>query len=430
MVDHWKPHAGGIAVVNSTINDVLHYSYDPGCPRGGLPDVVADAAERPHTGDTETLARTAVDAFREAVAAELEEVADGATHVVPVSAGLDSRAILATLLEHPDVDPSSVRTVTYGTPGTWDFEIGRRLAGVAGVDHTAIDLTENGVDWSESALREYAASRDCPGGLFDGYANTLVSTVAPADGVVWVGFLGDVTAGGHQPTDPCEEWADACAYFAEREQYATGLTAPDYDPRSTLPDEPFVSRGRLCYEEQLDFALRQQCAIGPIVVGGDDYRVPFAQPAWLRCMLNVPAEHRQGRSLFAEAFSNAFPELFALPTDAKAGLPVSAGEARPKLRRARLLVQRKVSSLVGQDFTHPATNYMDFESAFRSGPLRETARTLTADFAERDVADWIEPRALFEEHRNGVDRTRELQVVCEAELYLSESSEQTVAEAR
>lgn len=418
-------------MVTSTIDDVLHYGYDPGCRRGGLPDAIVDAVtEEPHAGDAETLAAMTVDAFREAVAAELDGVADDATHVVPVSAGLDSRAILATLLERPDVDPSSVRTVTFGSPGTWDYDVGRQVATVAGVDHTAIDLTADDFDWSESALREYAATRDCPGALFDGYANAAVSAVAPADAVLWVGFMGDVTAGSHQPADPREEWADARAYFAERERYATGLTAPDYDPRSTLPDEPFVSRRRLCYEEQLDFAFRQQCAIGPIVVGGDDYRIPFTQPAWLRCILNVPAKHRQGRSLFVDAFSEAFPELFALPTDAKAGLPVSAGETRPKLRRARLLLSQTVSSLVGRDFTHPATNYLDFESAFRSGELRAVAKALIEDFADRDVADWLEPRALFAEHRTGVDRTREIQVLCNAELYLSESAERTVPGAR
>ena len=47
-------------------------------------------------------------------------------NVVPLSGGLDSRAILATLSEI--TDPSKIYTYTFGSPGTWDFEIGNYIA--------------------------------------------------------------------------------------------------------------------------------------------------------------------------------------------------------------------------------------------------------------------------------------------------------------
>ena len=43
-------------------------------------------------------------------------------HLVPLSGGSDSRALIALLLEHTNV--SSIKTYTFGTPKTFDYEIG------------------------------------------------------------------------------------------------------------------------------------------------------------------------------------------------------------------------------------------------------------------------------------------------------------------
>ena len=407
--------------VTETVLDVLHYGYDPGCARGGLPDTIAaTASPRTHSGDVETLIQMALDAFREAVDASMTGVADDATHVVPLSAGLDSRAILAALLDRPDVHRSDVLTVTYGSPGTWDFEIGQRIADVAAVRNVAVDLTADSLEWSLEALREYAAKRTCRGGIFDGYANWQASTAVPEDGVVWSGYTGGVTTGACLAPDPADDWATACATFAEREAFATGLTPPDYDPTAVLPTEPFLPRSHLSFEEQLDFALRQQCATGPVVLTATESRFPFARPAWLEFSLNLPRSYRRHRSLFAEAFSTAYPDLFSLPTDATAGHTPTTGRLRQLLTRARLRVQAVAAGAFGREFTHPATNYLDFEEAFRSGELRAVGRTLTSEFARRGAVDWFDPTAVWQDHRAGADRTNEILAICHAELSLSE----------
>lgn len=61
-------------------------------------------------------------------------------HVVPLSGGLDSRAILAELLDRGL--RKNIITVTFGTPGTLDYEIGAYVARKARVYHENIDLTK------------------------------------------------------------------------------------------------------------------------------------------------------------------------------------------------------------------------------------------------------------------------------------------------
>lgn len=56
-----------------------------------------------------------------------------------LSGGLDSRAILGGLISAGLKD--SIVTVTFGTPGTYDFDIGKKIATELGIKHELIDLT-------------------------------------------------------------------------------------------------------------------------------------------------------------------------------------------------------------------------------------------------------------------------------------------------
>ena len=73
-----------------------------------------------------------------AIKARFQE-ADNGTHIVPLSGGLDSRAILAGLLDRGLKD--QIIATTYGTPGTYDYDIGCRVAKKIGVKHKAFDLS-------------------------------------------------------------------------------------------------------------------------------------------------------------------------------------------------------------------------------------------------------------------------------------------------
>ena len=60
-------------------------------------------------------------------------------HLVPISGGLDSRAILAGLLEHTEA--KNIYTYTFGTPNTLDYDVGSYIAKKLGTNHTSFDLT-------------------------------------------------------------------------------------------------------------------------------------------------------------------------------------------------------------------------------------------------------------------------------------------------
>ena len=70
-------------------------------------------------------------------------------HVVPLSGGLDSRIILGGLLKKGLKD--SIITITFGTPGTLDYDIGIHIAKQLGIYYEALDLTK--VCYDEKSLQ-------------------------------------------------------------------------------------------------------------------------------------------------------------------------------------------------------------------------------------------------------------------------------------
>ena len=62
-------------------------------------------------------------------------------HLVPISGGLDSRAVLAGLLEHTEA--KNIYTYTFGTPSTLDYDVGNYIAKKLDTNHTSFDLTKH-----------------------------------------------------------------------------------------------------------------------------------------------------------------------------------------------------------------------------------------------------------------------------------------------
>jgi hypothetical protein len=399
-----------------------YYGYIPCCGNSGLPTDVLESISFKHiNNDEEQLMEIAIRSFKKAVNKELEISSDKGKHVIPLSAGLDSRAILAVLLDHPEINPSNIHTVCFGSPGTWDFEIGQQVAETAGVTNTTIDLTSDSFDWSIESIQDHVSDQTIPCRVLDGYINSRIESAVEKEAIIWSGFMGDPSSGGHQPNQPRKNWVTACESFAENERYCEGLAHPDFDPISVLPDDPFIEKQKLTYEEQLDFALRQQCLISPIVLHSDRYRTPFIQPSWLEFSLNLPPEHRRNRILFKKSFRTKYPKLFSLPTDANNGLPLFSSSLREWIQKKRISLYGRVWPLTDRHYIHPNTNYIDFGKAFRANnELRDTIKSLVMSFDDRNMANWIKPRHIWKEHQNGSNRSNDIRIIASLELHLRE----------
>lgn len=383
---------------DSRISAFLHYGYVPlsSAERSHLPWMRPVAPN--HTADQDILVQQGITALRSA----FDDVT-GSVHIVPLSGGLDSRAILALLLERGLRE--QIVAVTFGVPRTFDFELGRTVAQAAGVRHEPIDLSAFTLE--QDALETTARELTNWTYLIDAVYNRIVCRRFGRNATYWSGFMGDPLAGSHLLPVDSPTWQEARVAFAERNRYgaAAELTPPGFRPESILPARPILHDTRLCFDEQLDFALRQETCIRPLVLpGGYDYRTPFLHPSWVNFILNVPRRLRVGEKLYKQLLTTMFPRLFSLPVKANVGLPLSAPAWQVELRKVRLGIHKTANRLLPR-FPWPiysTINYLDFDRALRTN---DQVRALFYDnlfeLDRLNAVPWLDIDALWQAHQRG-----------------------------
>lgn len=327
--------------------------------------------------------------------------------VLPLSGGLDSRAVLAGMAGHGGVD---IQTVTYGVPDSFDYEIAPAIAAAAGVPNTRINLHDVEVD--PARLNGIALEPGRMSFFLDMYFNRQVSDLYGPDCTYLSGYLGDVLAGKNLRPEVSESWDDARRRFAAANCYSrtARLAPPDVGPEQLLPDMPFVDETLLGFDEQLDYAVRQECMMRPIVMRSDyDCIAPMLDPSWVTFMLALELRHRHDRSLFKKMFTKGFPELFRLPTTANGGLPLQTSASRVARYRRRLrhrrrwrLRMRRLLPSVTVPLGNPSWQYVDFRSALNErADLSMLLEQNVAAVQAQGLVPWLDVGQLLREFRQG-----------------------------
>jgi hypothetical protein len=236
----------------------------------------------------------------------------------------------------------------------------------------------------------------------------------------------DSLTGSHLPTRESKTWAAAIAKFAAYNQYSqkARLTPPGFEPQETLPADPLQPRHELNFDEQLDFTVRQEACIRPLVLPADyDYRAPFMRKAWSEFILGVPRSMRENQQLYVEMLRRAYPLLFAVPTKNNMGLPYGSHALRKKIRGVRLGVEKTSRKLLPQLGwpAYPTTNYVDFGMVLRHDRAMQTLfRDNLANLQRRGAVDWLNIDALWQAHQDGkADNELALRLLLGLELLLA-----------
>lgn len=397
------------------IQAFLHYGF--------VPRVAPELAGRPWLQPGTRLpedAETCIRAGERALEQVFADVPAG-TQLVPISGGLDSRAILGMLVRAGARE--RVVAVTFGTPGTLDFEIGRKVARFAGVTHEAIDLTREPLD--EARLR--AALRPGPvwTHAFEAHGNDLVSVRFGGNALLWSGIMANVI-NGSRVGPPGQSWDEARRAYARGSRFSRTavLTRPGFDPLEVLPREPLAPESRLTWAEQLHVAFHYPCRLDPVLLRpGQAYRAPFRDPRWVDFAVSVPSELRRGERLFRAVVTRVLPEWMRLPAKNMGGVAPSAPRWRARLAlqwlRAGRLARRWLPGLsLGP---RPGTNTLDFARELRrAGPLRDVVNELLDRLGARATVDWLDLRALRTQNERGrADHSEALILLALLELHLA-----------
>ena len=229
-------------------------------------------------------------------------------HLVPISGGLDSRAILAGLLEQ--TESKNIYTFTFGQPGSYDYEIGNKLAKELGTKHRVYNLKEN--IWQLEELIRTSKRFDLQTNLFF-HPNTS-KILSDYDGInYWSGFMGDPIAGSHLDSDEGQTVEAVKLKFIQKNTFVKSINLCSAKPTDLYPliginksyDEIMTQT------ENIDFTNRQLKYIAPhVLFNGLTLKIPFLDQNWCEFMLSVNKWHREGTSLYKEILIKTYPKLF------------------------------------------------------------------------------------------------------------------------
>ena len=139
--------------------------------------------------------------------------ADGRRVWVPLSAGYDSRLVLAKLLEH---GCKAVQTFSYGTPGNMEARVAQSLAGSVGVPWRFVppDTETDSRDYWRGDAAQYAyfagGTRTTPVlNEFFAFRSLLKSGELEQSDLITNGQTGDFISGGHIPKSAPKNESDA-----------------------------------------------------------------------------------------------------------------------------------------------------------------------------------------------------------------------------
>jgi len=387
---------------------LLHFGYIPHLKPDWMNTPWIKAAKRVENSALDKLTESElIDKGIEALKSAFRNVHAG-RHIVPISGGLDSRAVLGGLIAAGRRD--DIIGVTRGIPGNLDYEIGRLVSNACGIRHVSIDLSNVVLD--TASLVQCVAREQHRGWVFDFYYNRLIPDRFGRDAIYWSGFMGDALSGKHLLRAERPSWNEAVSGFIQSNKVASTPSFSTFDVRSLFPEEPLLENSYLGFDDQLDFALRQDTYIrNTVTVPGYDFRTPFLSSCWLEFILSVPRQYRYRQRLHRKILLKAFPQLFSLPTRDNCGLGLNARGLRAIKRRAlrRLGRMKMVKAIIericaqaGASVPHNLKymNYIDFDGGFRERKdLNELASENIGDLAKRGIINWIDIEELLEEHR-------------------------------
>ncbi len=342
--------------------------------------------------------------------------------IVPLSGGLDSRLILAHLIDAGLQE--QIIAVTYGTPGTLDYEIPKLVAKHLKVKHELFDLTKLKIE--ESDLKFAYVSGATWVELITAYYNHMLKNNFGSQPVTyWSGFLGGEIAGSHYlPGHESLSWNQARQVFVNynkcNRKENKSLCDTKFLPDSSLPQTPFIDNNNIIsYPEQLDLAIRQSAWINKAVVGNfNNVLTPFTDPDWVRFMLCAPLFLRSGCKLYHQIMLYQFSKLFSIKTKSVPSRYLVTN-LNWKILNVYKKIQKKTAIALG--YFHAKTtknlnssiNYIDFVQAYREREdfiaLAETAINQLEKFG---IIDWFDPYSILERHIQGTeDLSQEIQLL-------------------
>lgn len=295
--------------------------------------------------------------------------------IVPISGGLDSRALLAALLEI--YDSQRIKTYTFGTEYSYDFEIGSGISKKLGIECRKYELSK--FDFTHDSLVETARMFDKQTVLFYHPPYDRIKSEFGSD-LFLIGFMGDPLAGSHLPKNASTGLEEVYSSFHRRNKLVTSCVLYDLELSSfgeSLKPPRGISK-RFTLDEYFDFEYRQLKYVYPHVMPRELNCVsPFINHRWFSFMMSLPTSFRKEQKFYNQFLVNSFAPAFDFPCKNNLGLKLSTNKSLLFLWRVmHRLPQLKRKMINYQDFNYRLCVDSKFQSLIKELLLELEKRNL------------------------------------------------------
>jgi hypothetical protein len=341
-------------------------------------------------------------------------------HLVPLSGGLDSRSILGALLKFTNSD--NINTFTYGIPGTMDYELGRNISKMYGIDNLSINF--NNFQFSSEMLLD-AAKRFRGQTMLFFHPDHRQLVKMFRNHYYWSGFFGDVAAGdffSHPKITDRTDIKSLKLKFLKDNLYvrSINLSSEPIEHLSPLLDGLELKIDNINFFEKLEIFNRQTKYTFPHKCpDGFNMVVPYLSINWLNFIMSIPREFRKKGLLYHKILLYTFPDLFNLPTRNLYGLSLNTSEFELLFKR----IEYKLLYYFGgkKSIQLKNTNYFNISDFIRNN---ESLRRIIIDsimkLKERSIVPWINLDHLLDDHLSGKANYGDaLQVLASLEIILT-----------
>lgn len=397
------------------IKEYLHFGYLP-AEKNSYPFRVEEVSLQEVPSKEDDVLREAHRVFEQAISDNIP--ADrNRTIAVPLSGGVDSRIILAEL--YRQLGGGNLTAFTFGTPGSLDYELPRKVTARFGISHQIINLHEE--DFSEKKLLDYAADSSLPTLLLEAYSNDLLRQRMGARAVCFSGFIGDRIVGSMPPhLRETEGFEPAKRLFLTNNRYDKTGILPELEPADFfVPDDDYDF---LKPYEKIDYKIRLRNMTTSIVLDSRyDIRTPLIDPRLISFFYSIPSSFRNHKSLFYRMAAACYPDFFEIGVKNFFGAELAASPLKKTLARkigyGRRVLSRKLYRFPVKD---PLENYISPSYFYlRNRKTSEMVERNLKDLKKRDILDGINPPQVFDQLKKGrMEYKHAVELLFNLEIYL------------
>jgi len=323
--------------------------------------------------------------------------------LVPLSGGLDSRLILGFLMK---IIPSeNIKTVTFGIPGTYDFEIGNYIAKKLKTNHLSINLNDYPPSKKDLFTDSKAMQSQCY--LFCNPPLRILYEKY-SDHKMWSGFIGDLVSGGFHHYNNCDSVEEAIRSSFNSDKISKSISLENPSNEYLIKNGSFksVSKDKMPYFVQAFYHNHVAKLTYPNIIFKDfEFELPFIDKTWFKFINSVDDNYLINQKLYRLICIKTFPELFSYPCKNMSGLSIRNGMISTTLSNSYSRINRKFSKYYLT--RSKRLNYRDNDWEFRyNKSLRELLKEMLSDFNLRYFGIELDIHDLLRQQSQGFLHSR------------------------